>query len=149
MFHGEWISGSNAGGCGNDRPGLSDRSFLIIFFIGKILENFWKNPQYLVTVSLADDSNHDQRCTMIISLMLKIPHESRLRHGEDRICYRFDVYKVAFERMKIQCALSFFHQALFISSERAFWKRMFETTGAVYRVNSCAVYHLYRPEAWD
>jgi hypothetical protein len=67
----------------------------LFFSLGKLLENFWKNPQYLVTVSLADDGNRDQLCTMIIFLMLKIPHERRLRHGEDQICFQFRVYKVS------------------------------------------------------
>ena len=31
---------------------------------------------------------------MIIFMMLKIPHDRRLRRDEDRITYHFEVYKV-------------------------------------------------------
>ena len=65
------------------------------------LENYWKNPQYLVTLNSADDINRDQLCTMIIFLMIKVPHERRLRRGEDQICFQFRVYKVGmFEKIR-------------------------------------------------
>lgn len=58
------------------------------------LENFWKNPQYLIHLNLDDDTNRDQLCTMIIFLTIKKPNERHARRAEDEICFQFRVYKV-------------------------------------------------------
>ncbi|CAF0817426.1 unnamed protein product [Brachionus calyciflorus] len=47
---GSWKKGLNAGGCGNDR-----------------IEDFWKNPQYLITLKL--ENNQDDLVSIIVSLM--------------------------------------------------------------------------------
>lgn len=53
MFEGEWTAGVSAGGCRN------------------FLNSFWMNPQYVMTLKDPDDG--DGLCTVIVSLIQKLP----------------------------------------------------------------------------
>lgn len=59
------------------------------------LENYWRNPQYLIRLHQEHDTNSDQLCTMIIFLSIKKPHERHARRAEDDICFQCRVYKVS------------------------------------------------------
>ncbi|CAF4094380.1 unnamed protein product, partial [Rotaria sordida] len=79
MFHGEWIPGSTAGGCGQPNK-----------------EKYWTNPQYLVRLNFIDDDDNENLCTMIIALMQKETRQRRLRglEGEDYVQFRVFKTKV-------------------------------------------------------
>lgn len=59
QMNGQWISGLNAGGCGNER-----------------YEDFWKNPQHLITLKL--QNNQDNLVSAIFSLIHKDQIKRRL-----------------------------------------------------------------------
>lgn len=57
---------------------------------------------------MSDDVNNDNLCTMIIFLMIKVPHERYLRHGENKIQMQFRLYKVRiFENLTELFCLSY------------------------------------------
>ncbi|CAF3407564.1 unnamed protein product [Rotaria socialis] len=77
MFHGEWVPGSTAGGCGQPNK-----------------ENYWINPQYLVRLSMIDDDDDENLCTMIVALMQKETRQRRLRGLEGEDYMQFRVFKI-------------------------------------------------------
>ena len=74
-YHGEWVSGYSAGGCGNGNNQL-----------------FWTNPQFLVKLDNHDQNNDDGLTTMIVALMQKYTREKRTHRrgnpGEEHIHFR-------------------------------------------------------------
>lgn len=78
QFDGEWIGGETAGGCRN------------------YLETFVHNPQFFVTLSVPDNEEEDDLCTLIISLMQK--GRRQLRHeGVGMLSIGFVIYKLKSE----------------------------------------------------
>lgn len=76
-YHGSWINGKTAGGCGQGDPAA-----------------FWMNPQFLVTLTQVDsDSN---KCTIIVALMQKYTREKRMKVHQDSLedFIQFRVYKI-------------------------------------------------------
>jgi len=54
-YHAEWVTGFNAGGCGNPPHE----------------KLYWRNPQFRIHLNSADDDDKDGHCTMIVSLLQK------------------------------------------------------------------------------
>lgn len=48
FYHGEWIPGYTAGGCGNYN------------------NSFWTNPQYLVKITDVDKEDHEDKASIIV-----------------------------------------------------------------------------------
>ncbi len=59
----------------------------------KILETFWHNPQYRVTLEYPDED--DDKCTVIVALMQK-NRRSQRRMGMDCLTIGFAIYHVNF-----------------------------------------------------
>lgn len=76
VFEGEWTSGVTAGGCRN------------------FLDTFWRNPQYVITLTDPDEDDEDGLCTIIIGLMQK-NRRSRRNIGLDCLTIGFAVYAVS------------------------------------------------------
>ena len=53
FYHGEWIPGYTAGGCGNSN------------------NSFWTNPQYLVKITDVDKEDAEDKASIIVTFRLK------------------------------------------------------------------------------
>ncbi|XP_060848127.1 calpain-A-like isoform X2 [Rhopalosiphum padi] len=78
VFEGEWVRGATAGGCD-------------IF-----QESFSSNPQYNITLEDSDDSDNENMCTVIISLMKKY----RQRHRNKGDLNSFSINIILFDLNK-------------------------------------------------
>ena len=76
-FHGEWINGKSAGGCGQSNQSL-----------------FWTNPQFLVTLASPDSDNQNNKCTIIVSLMQKYTREKRMRFSQEDSYEEFIQFRI-------------------------------------------------------
>ncbi|CAF3474078.1 unnamed protein product [Rotaria sp. Silwood1] len=74
MFHGRWVPGVTAAGCGNGDN-----------------ERFFKNPQYLIGIDSMGDS--DNTCTMMVALMQKDTRRRRM-HGLEELSIGFALFKI-------------------------------------------------------
>ena len=105
-FHGEWVKGVSAGGCGNPphRGDYFTQTTENIFFslqqIKCVADLYWTNPQFLVTPTEPDDSDGDDvtdgKCVLIVSLMQKDSRALRsvLKTDMANVAMAFDIYKV-------------------------------------------------------
>ncbi|CAK1549400.1 unnamed protein product [Leptosia nina] len=75
VFEGEWVRGVTAGGCRN------------------YLESFWKNPQYIVTLTDPDEDDEENKCTIIVALMQK-NRRSQRHQGLECLTIGFAVYRL-------------------------------------------------------
>ncbi|CAF3551503.1 unnamed protein product, partial [Rotaria sp. Silwood2] len=73
MFHGRWVPGVTAAGCGNGDN-----------------ERFFKNSQYLIGIDSMGDS--DNTCTMMVALMQKDTRRRRM-HGLKELSIGFALFK--------------------------------------------------------
>ena len=58
-----------------------------------ILESFWTNPQYRVTLTEPDDGDKDGICQVIVGLMQKDRRKARAQ-GQDNFAIGYMMYKV-------------------------------------------------------
>ena len=75
-YHGEWVNGKSAGGCGQGNP-----------------QNYWMNPQFLVTLTSLNANNN---CTIILSLLQKYTRENRIKQLQESTeeFIQFRIYKI-------------------------------------------------------
>lgn len=59
-----------------------------------ILESFWHNPQYRITLVDVDDDDDDGKCTLIVALMQK-NRRSQRNMGLDVLTIGFAIYHVS------------------------------------------------------
>jgi len=102
QFDGEWIGGETAGGCRN------------------YLESFVHNPQFFVTLSVPDNEEEDDLCTLIVSLMQK--GRRQLRHeGVGMLSIGFVIYKLKSEtQTQHKLDESFFKYTLSTARSKSF-----------------------------
>ncbi|KAK2189008.1 hypothetical protein NP493_110g00003 [Ridgeia piscesae] len=81
-YHGEWVKGVNAGGCGAPPDEAA----------------FFTNPQYFVRLEAeADNGDGDDMCALVVSLMQKYARAKRTRRKVDSgtdVAIGFNIYKV-------------------------------------------------------
>ena len=63
-------------------------------FSAVLLDTFWTNPQYRVTVTDPDDDDDDDLCTVIIGLMQKDRRKKR-EEGLDMLTIGYCIYQVS------------------------------------------------------
>jgi hypothetical protein len=94
-FSGAWVSGVNAGGCGNVDP-----------------EMYWTNPQCCIALKL--ENNIDSKCSMIISLMQT---ESARRRAETNGTFDMANEAISFEVYKVRTQMNGERMKKFTSNE--------------------------------
>ncbi|CAK9301677.1 unnamed protein product [Gordionus sp. m RMFG-2023] len=75
LHNDSWVKGANAGGCRN------------------FLDTYWLNPQYGLTLKIADDGEDENLCTCIVGLMQKNRRQQR-KIGADFLRIGFAIYRV-------------------------------------------------------
>lgn len=92
VFEGEWIRGVTAGGSRNFLGKLF-KNFPKKHCIILILDTYWTNPQYRITLTDPDEEDGDNRCTIIVALMQKhVRAQQKL--GINYLVIGFDIYYV-------------------------------------------------------
>jgi calpain len=102
VFEGKWVRGVTAGGCIKYlRKTLRNIEFFIFIYLLYfwfiliefiILETFWHNPQYTITLSDVDE-DEDDKCTLIVALMQK-NKRSQKSTGVKCLSIGFALFKV-------------------------------------------------------
>nr|CAD7257786.1 unnamed protein product [Timema shepardi] len=76
VFEGSWVIDLTAGGC------------------GRFTESFWRNPQYLITLTDADKDDGDGKCTVLVALMQKNRRAQR-KMGLEVLSIGFEIFHLA------------------------------------------------------
>nr|CAD7438599.1 unnamed protein product [Timema bartmani] len=76
IFEGSWVRDLTAGGC------------------GRFTESFWRNPQYLITLTDADKDDGDGKCTILVALMQKNRRAQR-KMGLEVLSIGFEIFHLA------------------------------------------------------
>nr|CAD7599357.1 unnamed protein product [Timema genevievae] len=76
IFEGSWVKDLTAGGC------------------GRFTESFWRNPQYLITLTDADKDDGDGKCTILVALMQKNRRAQR-KMGLEVLSIGFEIFHLA------------------------------------------------------
>nr|CAD7392323.1 unnamed protein product [Timema cristinae] len=76
IFEGSWVIDLTAGGC------------------GRFTESFWRNPQYLITLTDADKDDGDGKCTVLVALMQKNRRAQR-KMGLEILSIGFEIFHLA------------------------------------------------------
>ena len=74
-------------------------------YLNDILESFWTNPQYRITLTEPDDGDKDGICQVIVGLMQKDRRKARAQ-GQDNYAIGYMMYKVKFTRVFFKNLLS-------------------------------------------
>ena len=99
-YTGAWIPGSSAGGCRN------------------YIETFADNPQFLVSLEDPDESDDENKCTMIVNLMQKGRRAMR-DEGLDLLSCGFAIYSLRDEAPG-RCTTDFFRYNASCARSKAF-----------------------------
>ena len=74
------------------------------FFILKLIEKFWMNPQYFVKLTDPDETDDVDTCTLIVSLMQKFRRKIRTQMKTVQylnLAIGFKIYKVRITKILI------------------------------------------------
>ena len=81
-----------------------DENTSFCFFILKLIEKFWMNPQYFVKLTDPDETDDVDTCTLIVSLMQKFRRKMRTQMKTVQylnLAIGFKIYKVRITKIQI------------------------------------------------